>query len=38
MRSGDFEVERGRRTALVDDLVTRGQLHPGALAAAARVG
>lgn len=38
MRSGDFEVERGRRTALVEDLVTRGQLHPGALAAGARVG
>ncbi len=38
MRSGDFEVERGRRAALLEDLVTRGRLQPGALAAAAPVG
>jgi hypothetical protein len=38
MRSGDFEVERRRRTVLLEDLVARGQLDQGVLAAAARVG
>ena len=34
MRAGDFEVERGRRAALLADLVATGALEPPALEAA----
>ena len=36
MRAADFEIERERRQALLDELVARGRLEAGALEAAAR--